>query len=226
MTHEYEPPEVTIESLRRELEQSREVAREEAQRAEARRAELRTEWETRWATQRDRYNAEITSKQERIDEILATDQGKAYADIEDMKRQVTRAEERATRAEGRAQQAESDKARALASVEGGPNIHPHDPRVQHIWIEAARIATRHQFCSEFDKIAEALGLPEIEMDYSGTAGVSITAYVNIPISGTATRRQIADGEVDPEIDTDAILENLDRGSISWDIDEIEVEPDE
>lgn len=214
-----------VERLANELEQSREVAREEAERAEARRDELRAYYDERITTQRERLNAELQAKQDRLDAVLATDQGTAYAEVEDMKRRVAGAEERANRAEGRAQQAESDKARALASVDGG-DIHPDDPRVAHIWRKASRLATANQFCAEYDKIAEALGLPAVEFDYYGTVSVRVSGYVNVPVSGRATRQEIADHEIDPDISTDDILENLESGHIDWEIDEIEVEAED
>lgn len=215
-----------VTRLANELEQAREVAREEAQRAETRRDELRTHYDERMSTQRERWHAELQAKQERLDQVLATDQGTAYAEVEEMKRQVTRAEEFAERYKGRMTQAESDRDRALASVAGGEDIHPADPRVAHIWRKASRLATANQFCSEYDKIAEALGLPEVEFDYSGYVSVRVNAYVSVPVSGTATRRQIADGDIADEIDTDDILQALDSSDIEYDIDEVNVEADD
>ena len=215
-----------VERLTNEIQQSREVAREEAERAEARRNDLRANYDERLTTQRERLYAELQAKQDRLDEVLATDQGTAYAEVEDMKRRVAGAEERATRAEGRAQQAESDRDRALASVSGGEDINPADPRVAHIWQKASRIATANQFCSEYDRLAEALGLPNIEFDYTGTVSVRFSGYVNVPVSGTATRREIADHEIEPDISTGDILENLEHAHIDWEIDEIEVEADD
>jgi hypothetical protein len=221
-----ESPEVTIQLLRRELEQSREVAREEAGRAENRRIELKDYFEERMTTQRERYAGEIQAKQERIDAMLQTDQGIAYAEVEDMKRQVARAEERAIRSDGRAHQAEQDRDRALASVAGGEDIHPSDPRVAHIWRKASRMATSAGFCGEYDRLADALGLPEVEFDYSGYVSVRVNAYVSVPVSGTATRREIADGEVDWELDSDDIVSELNSDTIEWEVEEVNIEADD
>ena len=215
-----------VERLTNEIQQSREVAREEAERAEARRNETRAYLEERMNALRERLSGEIQAKQDRLDQILATDQGKAWAEVEEMKRQVTRAEEFAERYKGRMTQAESDRDRALASVAGGEDIHPADPRVAHIWRKASRLATSNQFCSEYDKIAEALGLPEVEFDYSGYVSARVSAYVSVPVSGRATRRQIADGDIADEIDTDDILQALDSSDIEYDIDEVNVEADD
>jgi acetyl-CoA acetyltransferase len=212
-----------VERLTTALAQSHDIAREQAREAEERRDQLRTHYDERMATLRERYNAEAMTKQERLDQVLATDQGKAYTEVEDMKRQVTRAEELAERYRGRMTQAESDRDRALASVEGGEDIHPADPRVAHIWRKASRIATSNGYCTEYDKIAEALGLPEVEFDYSGYVSVRVNAYVSVPVSGTATRREIADGEVDWSLDNSDILSEMDSDSIEWEVDEVEIE---
>jgi hypothetical protein len=221
-----ESPEVIIEVLRRELEQSREVAREEAERAENRRTELKDYFEERMNTQRERYAGELTAKQERIDAILATDQGTAYAEVEDMKRQVARADERATRAVERARESQVEQERAWASVNGSPDIEAKDPRVAHIWRKAARIATGAGFCTEYDRIADALGLPEVEFHYDGSVSVRVSAYVTVPVSGTATRREIADGEVDWSISNDDIVSELDGDMIEWEVDEVNIEADD
>jgi hypothetical protein len=228
--HEEATREETEQALRAEVERltndliaSRESAHEQAKAAEARRDELRVYFEERMSTQRERYAGEAQAKQERIDALLETDQGKAYADIEDMKRQVERAEARAERLHGLAIQAERDRDHALASVADGENIHPSDPRVAHIWRKASRLATSNGYCTEYDKLAEALGLPEVEFDYSGYVSVRVSAYVSVPVSGTATRRDIADGDVEWSIDNSDILNEMDSDSIEWEVDEVEIE---
>jgi hypothetical protein len=107
-------------------------------------------------------------------------------------------------------------------VNGSPDIEPKDPRVAHIWRKAARIATAAGFCTEYDRIADALGLPEVEFDYSGYVSVRVSAYVSVPVSGTATRQEIADGEVDWSIDNDDIVSELDGDSIEWEVDEVDI----
>jgi hypothetical protein len=211
-----------VTRLANELEQSREVAREEAERAENRRIELKDYFEERMSAQRDRFIGEVQAKQERIDAMMETDQGKAYAEVEDMKRQVERASAQVERALERAKHAEAEKERAWESVNGSLDIDPKDPRVAHIWRKAARIATGAGFCTEYDRIADALGLPEVEFDYSGYVSVRVTAYVSVPVSGTATRQEIADGEVDWSIDNDDIVSELDGDSIEWEVDEVEI----
>jgi hypothetical protein len=127
---------------------------------------------------------------------------------------------------GLAEQANSDRDKALASVEGGEDIHPSDPRVMHIWRKASRIATTQGFCAEYDRIAEALGIPDIEIAYTGYISVSYSGTVSVPVSGTADRSDIANGNVDFDIDKDDILENLDSYSFSWEVEEVEIEAEE
>jgi HAMP domain-containing protein len=216
----------TVNRLTEELEQSRNVAHDEAERAQARLDEQRNHYDERLITQRDRWHAEVQAKQERLEDLLGTEQGQAWAEVENMKREVERMTNRAELALERAKQAEQDRDRALASVAGGEDIHPSDPRVAHIWRKASRIASNAGFCSEYDRIADALGLPEIEFDYYGTVSVRVSAYVSVPVSGTATRAQIADNEVDWEIENSDILDQMESDSIEWEVDEVEIEADD
>jgi hypothetical protein len=214
---------ITINDLTAQLEQSRQVAHEEAERAEARRTELIQIHEERMQTRLERWQADASEKQARIDSILETDQGKAYAEVEDMKRQVERATLRMDRAIQQSVEAEASAERAWASVNGSEDIDPKDPRVAHIWRKASRIATSAGFCTEYDRIADALGLPEIEFDYEGSVSVRVSAYVTVPVSGTATRSEIADGEVDWSISNDDIVAELDGDMIEWEVDEVDIE---
>lgn len=219
---EYETPEVIIEGLKRELEQSREAAREASLRSEEQRTELIQIHNERMETRLARWQSDSDEKQARIDAILETDQGKAWTDIEDMKRTVERAEERANRAWTIAQEAQAEKERAWASVNGSEDIDPKDPRVAHIWRKASRIATSAGFCTEYDRIADALGLPEIEFDYDGYVSVRVSAYVSVPVSGTATRSEIADGDLDWSISNSDILDEIDSDTIEWEVDEVNI----
>jgi hypothetical protein len=124
----------------------------------------------------------------------------------------------------RAEAAEEDKRKALESVEGGP-IHPDDPRVMHIWEKASRVATAGGFCAEYDRIAESLGIPSIEVDYEGWVTVSFSGSATIPISGRATRSDITDGDiVHSEIDGNDVIQAIDMYELSYDIEEIDVSP--
>jgi hypothetical protein len=215
-----------IERLKAEAERRDEAMRQEIANAERRTDEVREAYRERYATNTERWQAEVNAKQERLDALLATDQGEAYAEIEQMKRQVEAWKAQAERAEERTTRAEADKAEALASVAGGDNIHPDDPRVLHIWEKAHRIATGAGFCSEYDRIAEALGVPDLEQDYEGYAEVHFSGTVSVPISGRASRREIADGEVHADLDRSDIIEAIDTYDMDFSIETIEIEPSE
>ena len=215
-----------IDRLRAEGERRDETMREEIANAEKRTEELREAYRERFATNSERWQAEVNAKQERLDAILATDQGEAYKEIEHMKRQVEAWQAQAERAEERTTRAEAEKAEALASVAGGDNIHPEDPRVLHIWEKAHRIASGAGFCSEYDRIAEALGVPDLEQEYEGYAEVHFSGTVSVPISGRATRREIADGEVHADLDRSDIIEAIDTYDVDFSIETIEIEPSE
>jgi len=217
---------ITVNDLTAQLEQSRQVAQEQAERAEAERTELIDAHRERMDNRLERYQAFVDEKQARIDAILETDQGKAWTEVADMKRQVERATNQVERAMERAKQAEASAERAWESVNGSLDIDPRDPRVAHIWRKAARIASHAGFCTEYDRIADALGIPEVEFDYSGYVSVRVSAYVSVPVSGTATRQEIADGEVDWSIDNDDIVSQMDGDSIEWEVDEVDISTDD
>ena len=194
-----------IERLKAEADRRDEATREEIANAEKRTEELREAYRERFATNSERWQAEVNAKQERIDTILATEQGQAWTEVQHMTRQVEAWKAQAERADERTTRAEAEKAEALASVAGGDNIHPEDPRVLHIWEKAHRIASGAGFCSEYDRIAEALGVPDLEQDYEGYAEVHFSGTVSVPISGRATRREIAEGEVHADLDRSDII---------------------
>lgn len=214
-----------IDRLKNEADQRNERLREEIARMEEQNSNLRTHYNDRLETMRDRWQADVDEKNKRIDEILNTDVGEAWQKIRDTDRESQRANESAQRWQGLAEQAESEKRRALESVNGGENIHPEDPRVRHIWEKAHRIATTQGFCQEYDRIAEALGIPELAIDYSGSVRVNFSGSVTIPISGMATRQEIQDGDVTADIDASEVISNIDAYDLDYSIEEIEVEAD-
>jgi hypothetical protein len=225
LQQEIERLKAEAERLKAEAQRRDEQIRQDMAEAEKRRDELHAHWRERMQTTNERWQAEIDAKRERLDEILATDQGRAWSEVHDMTRQVETWKTQAERAEERARQAEADKAEALASVNGGENIHPEDPRVLHIWEKAHRIASAGGFCSEYDRIAEALGVPDMEMDYCGSVEVSFSGTVSIPVSGRASRREIAEGDIDPDFDLSEIVENIDTYNLDYSVESVEIEAD-
>ena len=222
-----------IEEMEAQATATREQHTTDIREMEAKAEREREEWvrvrdltEHRHNERHEREQAHRERLEKLLDEIRATDIGEAHQAKTEAEAMVTRANERVEQARRIADQALTEKVRALASVEGGENIHPEDPRVLHIWRKASRIASANGFCQEYDKIANGLGLPELEFDYSGDVGVRVSAYVNVPVSGRATREDIANNDIADQISTDDILENLDRFSVEWEIDEVNVEMEE
>ena len=214
-----------IERLKAEAERRDEAIRQELANAEASKDELRQSYREQIQAQLERWQAEVTRRQDRLDEILGTEQGQAWTEVTHLRRQVEAWKASADLAQQRADKAEADKAELKASVEGAENIHPEDPRVLHIWEKAHRIASGAGFCSEYDRIAEALGIPDLEQDYSGYVEVNFSGTVSVPVSGRASRREIAEGDIEPDIDTTEIVENIDTYNLDWSIESFEIEAD-
>lgn len=76
-------------------------------------------------------------------------------------------------------EAEKPKPRKIGEVpEGG--IAADDPRIAHIWEDAAKLANRFGFCSNYDQIVEKLGAPGRERDIYVSVnhnGLQVTATV-------------------------------------------------
>jgi len=164
-----------------------------------------------------------------IESIRATDVGRAHIDLEHANKRVEVYAQQVNEYRGRMEQAESDKRRALASAEGGP-IHPEDHRVMHIWEKASRIASNQGYCSEYETIAEALGIPPVAIEWSGVAEVEVTLRISVSGSGEADRADIASNEVDFGIDNETIIEaiknqidDLSHYDFEWEIGSIEIE---
>lgn len=172
--------------------------------------------------QHEEHREMVTRYDARVAELTDTPQGEAVLRMESAEAKAERAQEMVNQYRGRVQQAESDKARALASVEGHDDIHPEDPRVMHIWKKAHRIATSEGFCQEYDKIADGLGIPDIEQEYEGEVTINFSGTVTVPVSGTANRREIADGDIEPNIDTSDIIENIDTYELDWSIESYDI----
>ena len=83
-----------------------------------------------------------------------------------------------------------------------------DPRLNDFWDKARRIADHAGFCSEYDKIADALGGPARQYEWSGTTMVEVTVAIRVPIGGIATPSDIQDHTLEYEIDDYMVLEAL------------------
>lgn len=109
-----------------------------------------------------------------------------------------------------------DECRTLrfAPIEGS------DARLSDFWEKARRVAEHAGFCTEYDKIAVALGGPARMLNWSGVVNVAVTVTVPVPVGGTATPEEIENHTMEYNVDdydvwdafTDAI-ENMTRHDI-------------
>jgi len=110
--------------------------------------------------------------------------------------------------------------RTMASIQH----HPQDPRFSEVWERATKLAQQHDLCEEYDTIAGELDIPTDHIvEYEGHVDVTFTGYASIPVSGRATRAEIRDGDVAyGQVDTDEVLEHVDRYNVSFEIDETHI----
>ena len=196
-------------------------------------------YEARITRFQDSVNAETervaTQWHERIAEVRAELEAIQGTDLGQAQQAVTTAEQRASVAEigqANAEQqmrlAETKAREALASVEGTGRISVDDPRIAWIWRKSARLATRFQFCGEYDKIAQAMGAPEVMVEWTGYAEVQISHTVTVPIGGTSSRQEMADGNQEHDISVEDIIEALqDLEDIdSWSVYDVDINSSE
>jgi len=164
-------------------------------------------------------------QQEIVNAMRNTDQGQARIDLDHANKRVEGYALQVNEYRGRMEQAENEKRRALASAEGGP-IHPEDARVMHIWEKASR----QGYCSEYETIAEALGIPSVAIEWSGVAEVEVTMRISVASSGEADRADIASNEVDFGIDNETVIEaikhqidELSHYDFEWEMGSMEIE---
>ena len=60
------------------------------------------------------------------------------------------------------------KPRKIGEMPSGDYIAADDPRIQWLWEDAARLATRSGYCSAYDELTEKLGVPGRERQYTVT----------------------------------------------------------
>lgn len=102
--------------------------------------------------------------------------------------------------------------------------HPRDPRFSEVWEKATRLAQEKDLCSEYDAIAREFDIPtDHQLEYEGYVTVQFSGYASIPVSGTATRSEIQDGDVAyGNIDNTDILEHMDSYNLDWSVDETDI----
>lgn len=146
------------------------------------------------APRRRAVDAGLDSTMETINDTTPTDTHTSAGDLfSDYSREAII--EMLTRAQARI-------ATLSAQVEGS------DPRLETFWADAKRIADHAGFCTEFDRIAQALGGPVRQLDWSGVVEVEITLTVAVPVGGTASPEEVENHTMDYEADTYNIIEAL------------------
>ena len=173
------------------------------------------------------WHARIAEVRAQLEAIQGTDLGHAQQAVTTAEQRASVAEMAKVTAEQNMRLAETKAREALASVEGTGRISIDDPRIAWIWRKSARLATRFQFCSEYDKIAQAMGVPENMVEWSGYAEVEVTQIVTVPISGTSSRSEMANGEQEHNITAEDVLEALQNIEeiYSWTVQEVEIDSD-
>jgi len=103
-------------------------------------------------------------------------------------------------------------------------FHPRDPRFSEVWERATRLAQENDLCNEYDTIAGEFDIPTDHLlEYDGYVNVEFRGSASIPVSGTATRRDIQDGDIAyGNIDSSDVLEHADIYSLDWSVEETDV----
>jgi len=96
----------------------------------------------------------------------------------------------------------SEQASALRSeqVEGS------DARLTEFWSKAERVASHAGFCSEYDRMADAMGGPARMLEWEGYTSVTLELTFTVPVSGVATPAEIDEHTMTYDLDDDTILE--------------------
>ena len=87
-------------------------------------------------------------------------------------------------------------------------IEGNDTRLTEFWEKAQRISESAGFCSEFDRIAEALGGPSRQLSWNGSTTVMVTVPVIVPVYGVATPQEIQNHTMTYDIDNYDIIASL------------------
>jgi len=111
-------------------------------------------------------------------------------------------------------QSQEDKLEAIADTQRQTlrvsSVHPLDPRLEAVWKRCLAIAQNAGMCAVYEEVAEKVGIPtDYQVEYEGELEVYISGTVTIPISGTATRLDIVNGNLDYDIDITDYVHDLD-----------------
>lgn len=88
------------------------------------------------------------------------------------------------------------KPRKLGEKPEGDHIDVDDPRIAWIWEDAGRLATQKQYCSQYDTLTNALGIPGRERSFKVSATV---AGLTVSTSVKARSRKLAEAMVEAKL---------------------------
>ena len=111
-------------------------------------------------------------------------------------------------------QSQEDKLEAIADTQRRTlrvsSVHQLDPRLEAVWKRCLVVAQEAGMCGVYEEVAEKIGIPtDYEVEYEGELEVYISGTVTIPVSGSATRHDIVNGNLDYDIDIADYIHELD-----------------
>lgn len=86
-------------------------------------------------------------------------------------------------------------------------IEGSDARLTDFWSKAERVASNAGFCSEYDRMADALGGPARMLEWEGYTSVTLSLTFTVPVSGVATPAEIDEHTMSYDMDDDTVLEH-------------------
>jgi len=102
-------------------------------------------------------------------------------------------------------QSQDDKTEAIADTQRQTlrvsSVHTLDPRLEDVWKRCLEVAQNAGMCGVYEEVAEKIGIPtDYTVNYEGYIEVYISGNVSVPVSGTATRHDIVNGNLDFDFD--------------------------
>ena len=90
------------------------------------------------------------------------------------------------------------------------SVHPLDPRLEAVWKRCLVVAQDAGMCGVYEEVAKKVGIPtDYEVEYAGYIEVYVSGNVSVPVSGTATRHDIVNGNLDHDFDIEDYVNQLD-----------------
>jgi len=112
-------------------------------------------------------------------------------------------------------QSQEDKLEAIADTQRRTlrvsSVHQLDPRLEAVWKRCLEVAQEAGMCGVYEEVAEKIGIPtDYTVNYEGYIEVYISGNVSVPVSGTATRHDIVNGNLDFDFDISDYVYDLEH----------------